>query len=99
MSLSAEAARVARHFAGFIPGILPSTPAGPAATPLFASASCLRVKTGALNHSATSPELVVQTRRAHCAKAWAVMLSGTPLRMAVRLHQTGIAHSTYLVAV
>jgi hypothetical protein len=56
-------ARVARHYGSFVPGILPSTPSGPAAAPLSASASCLRVKTAALNHSAISPELVV------CSKA------------------------------
>jgi hypothetical protein len=36
-------------------GILPFAPSGPAALPLSASASCLRVKTAALNHSAISP--------------------------------------------
>ena len=40
-------ARCARHYAGFATGILPFAPSGPAAAPLSASASCLRVKTGA----------------------------------------------------
>src|SRR5690348_12272057 len=50
-------ARVAHHYGSFASGILPLAPSGPAAAPLSASASCLRVKTAALNRSAISPEL------------------------------------------
>jgi len=46
-----------------IPGILPSTPAGPSTSSMFASASCLRVKTAALNRSPISP-IFLRGRRA-----------------------------------
>ena len=41
LSLPAKARR-ARHYRSLVPGILPSTPSGPAAVPLSAPASCLR---------------------------------------------------------
>src|SRR6185312_233429 len=64
LSLPAKA-RYARRYGSLVPGILPFTPSGPAAAPLSASASCLRVKTAALNHSAISPGCCPASRAAH----------------------------------
>ncbi len=56
-----RAMRALRRFDSGHPALRPS---GHRLAPMFASASCLRVKTGALNRSATSPYSLVPTRRA-----------------------------------
>jgi len=72
LSLPAKA-RCSRHYGSLVPGILPSTPSGPAAAPLFAPASCLREQDCCLEPLGHLSELF---------RGWPAAASAHPIRSA-----------------
>jgi hypothetical protein len=69
-----EQASRGRRYGSLTPGILPFAPSGPPTLSVFASASCLRVKTAALNHSAISPNC--RREQASCGRRYGSLTPG-----------------------